>query len=194
VEGNLYSAVVGWLKIILPVSALALLSTLFLFSRTPDPPGTIPYAEISAIADQAGISDPRFAGVTPDGSVVDVTARLVASDPTAPDLFRITDLAISLTDPAGAQVQVTAAEGTFNGRGRTAELTGLVRLDSSTGYSLETRGIRADLADGVLTTNGALEIRAPQGQLTAGALRITSDGGQRLMFTGGVRLLYDPPG
>jgi lipopolysaccharide export system protein LptC len=194
VVDNTYSWVIGWLKIILPVGALALLSTLFLFARTPEEPGTIPYAEISAIADQAGISDPRFAAVTADGSIVDITARSVATDPDAPDRFRITDLAIMLTDPAGATVRMTAAEGSFDGRARVAGLTGLVRLDTSTGYSLETRGVLADLAAGVVTTDGALEIRAPQGQLTAGALRVDSDGGQRLVFTGGVRLLYDPPG
>jgi lipopolysaccharide export system protein LptC len=191
---NLYSATVGWLKIILPMGALALLSTLFLFARSPDPPGTIPYADVADIANDARISDPRFAGVTPDGTVVEVTAAQVAPDLDQPDRFRIIGLAIRLTDAAGATVALTAAEGGFDGRTRQATLTGLVRLESSSGYSLETRGLTADLADGIITTDGALEIRAPQGQLTAGTLRVDSDGGQRLVFSGGVRLLYDPPG
>ena len=43
---NTYSTVVSWAKIILPLVALGLLSTLFLFSRTPDPNRAIPFAAV----------------------------------------------------------------------------------------------------------------------------------------------------
>ena len=42
---NVHSRVVGWLKILLPLAALALLSTLFLFSRGSDPTANLPFSE-----------------------------------------------------------------------------------------------------------------------------------------------------
>ena len=44
---NVHSRVVFWLKIILPLLALAILSTLFLFSRRIDTDQALPYAEVS---------------------------------------------------------------------------------------------------------------------------------------------------
>ena len=61
---------------------------------------------------------------------------------------------------------------------------------------METGGLDADLGTGTLVTRGALEARAPYGDLTAGRLTVTDEGldgdGARMDFTGGVRLLYDP--
>ena len=65
VADNTYSRVVGWLKILLPLGALALLSTLFLFARGIAPVGEIPYAELEEIAREARISDPRLCRCRP---------------------------------------------------------------------------------------------------------------------------------
>ena len=43
---NLHSRIVGWLKIILPLSALALLSSVFFVARFKEH-GTIPYSRIA---------------------------------------------------------------------------------------------------------------------------------------------------
>ena len=57
----------------------------------------------------------------------------------------------------------------MDGRAQVVVLTGLgSRLETSTGYAMETRGLTADLAAGTLQTDGALEVRAPYGSLTAG--------------------------
>ena len=73
---NFHSALVGWLKIVLPLTALGLLSTLFLVSRTIDPSDAIPFATVD-IEDrirQPRLTLPTWAGVTDDGSAMTVTA------------------------------------------------------------------------------------------------------------------------
>jgi lipopolysaccharide export system protein LptC len=190
---DLYSRVVGWLKVLLPMGALMLLSTLFLFARGSSGSGEIPYAEIADIAREARISDPRLAGVTVNGDAIEVTARRIAPEPDLPDSFRVYDLQARITAAGGESVGLSAAEGALNGRERTVTLTGLARVETSSGYMVETRGLTADLEAGIVQTAGALEIRAPSGRLTAAALRVESGPeGQRLVFSGGVRLLYDP--
>lgn len=191
-RGDLYSQVVGWLKVLLPVVALGLLATMFLFARAPAPGGDIPFAEIEAIAHDPRIGAPSFSGVTPAGVAVSLGARAVRVLADQPQTFAIDDLRIEIADPAGESVTLTAATGVFDGDRRRAVLDGIARIDSSSGYRLEASGIEVDLAEGSLHTGGALAARAPFGEFEAGGLDVT-EGGAHLVFTNGVRLLYLPP-
>lgn len=189
-----YSRLVGWLKVLLPLVALVLLSTLFLFARRTGPEGDIPYAEIEDIARDPRISAPAFAGVLPDGSAVTVAADTIRPDPEAPDVLTIDGLTAGITATDGARIDITAASGRFDGRARMITLDGLARITTSDGYAMETTGLTADLRAGTVETAGALAVRTPFGALDAGRLRIASDaaGHQVMDFNGGVRLLYLP--
>ncbi|MEO1640301.1 MAG: hypothetical protein AAFU41_13760, partial [Pseudomonadota bacterium] len=80
-------------------------------------------------------------------------------------------------------------------RARVARFLGLARLETSTGYQMETNGLIASLDTGLVTSDGLLEVRAPFGELTAGQVEFSWQGegiGQQILFTGGVRLLYSP--
>jgi lipopolysaccharide export system protein LptC len=71
-ERDLHSRIVGWAKVILPLAALGILSTLFLFARTIDPEDAIPYAEVD-VEDrirEPRLTAPTYSGVTSDGSAV----------------------------------------------------------------------------------------------------------------------------
>lgn len=190
-RGDRYSRLVGWLKILLPLAALALLSTMFLFARRPGPTGDIPYAEIEDIASDPRVSAPAFAGVTPDGAAISLTAATIRPDTANPDSFGITALRIALTAADGETVTITAAEGAFDGAARQAVLAGPVRVEASSGYAVEAGGLTADLGAGTVATTGGLVVAAPFGELTAGGLAL-EQGGERMVFNGGVRLLYQP--
>lgn len=192
---NLYSALVGWAKILLPLSALALLSTLFLFSRGQHEPTEIAFSEVEAIAREQRLSSPRFSGVTDDGAVVAITAKEARPDQTRPDTVAIDDLRMRMDNPDGSYVEVTGTEGEVDGRDQIARFLGLARLVTSTGYEMETNGLIAELDTGVVTSDGLLEIRAPFGELTAGKVtfQVSRDAtGQQMLFTNGVRLVYRP--
>ena len=190
---NLYSRFVNWSKIILPLAALALLSTLFLFARNPGTDTSVPYAEIEEIAREPRISEPAFAGIADDGSVISVTATTIRPEPDAPNSFSITDLGLTIVATDGSRIELTASEGRLDGTAQVALLTGLVRLTSSSGYAMESGAISANLAHGSLESLGPLAARAPFGELTAGSLLISAgpDGaGSQMVFHNGVRLLY----
>ena len=73
---NLHSTVVAWLKVALPLLVLAILSTLFLVSRTIDPSDAIPFAEVD-IQDRVReprLTNPTWAGVTDDGAALTIAA------------------------------------------------------------------------------------------------------------------------
>lgn len=191
-QGDRYSRVVGWLKILLPLVALALLATLFLFARAPAPEGEIPLAVIEDIARDPRIGAPAFSGVTDSGAAVTLGARAVRALADAPGVLVVDGLRIEVTTPSGEEVVVTAQEGRVDSGTRRAALAGLARIETSSGYRLEATGLEVDLGAGSLRTLGPLAAQAPFGAFEAGGLEVT-EGGAHLVFNGGVRLLYRPP-
>lgn len=191
-RGDRYSLLVGWLKILLPLVALGLLATMFLFARAPGPEGEVPYAVIEDIARDPRIGAPSFSGVTEDGAAVTLAARAVRARPDAPGAVLVEDLRIEIAAPSREGVVVTAQEGGFDATSRRATLTGLARIESTSGYRIETTGLEVDLGAGTLRTLGPLAAQAPFGSFEAGRLEV-GEGGAHLVFNEGVRLLYQPP-
>ena len=194
-DQNLHSQIVGWAKIILPLCALGLLSTLFLFARSSTDPSDIAIAEVAEIAREQRVSAPEFSGVTDDGSIVVISAKSARPSDTAPDTVSIDEMQMKMDNTDGSQIEVTATLGELDGRARVARFLGLARLQTSTGYEMETNGLIAELDTGIVRSDGLLEIRAPFGELTAGTVTFqvsSEDTGQQMLFTNGVRLLYHP--
>ena len=192
---NLHSQLVSWAKIILPLCALGLLSTLFLFARTSNEPTEIALAEVEVIAREQRVSAPEFSGVTQEGAIVVISAKTARPDDSRPDTVSIDEIRLRMDNADGTQIEVTATLGELDGRARLARFLGLARLETSTGYEMETNGLIAELDTGVVTSDGLLEIRAPFGELTAGKVTFqvgADDTGQQMLFTNGVRLLYKP--
>ncbi len=188
---NFYSGLVRWLKLLLPLAALGLLSTMFLFDTGPRDRDAIPFAEIEELAREQAISEPYFAGVADDGSLVTVSAR--SARPDGAGGLRVDALRAEVNATDGSRVTLSAGSGAILDSGRTARLDGLVRVSTSTGYEIETTGVTAGLDTGRVETIGPLAAHAPFGELTAGGLVIDSgEAGAQLTFTGGVRLVYRP--
>ena len=193
---NSYSRFVAWVKIILPLIALALLSTLFLFSRPTDIELTIPYAqvEIDQIVREERISAPTYTGVTRDGSAISISAEAAMPDAADPRRMVARDLTARIETTAGALIEIDAAEGSINGREETATLHGGVRIETSTGYLIETEGLQTSLADTTLESDGAISATSPLGKLNAGSMHLTQAGetSHVLVFNDGVKLIYRP--
>ena len=192
---NRYSVFIGWAKISLPLAALALLSTIFLFSRQGSEDNRIPFAEIAAIAGDPRITNPTFSGVAEDGSVLSLSAEELRPIPDSPDSYTIIGPRLSVITTDGTLIDVFAGTGEIDSSGRSSVLSGGVQIISSTRFTAEAPIARIDLRTGTIETDGPLTARAPFGRLDAGRLRITGDQAgrrTRLLFDGGVSLLYVP--
>jgi lipopolysaccharide export system protein LptC len=192
---NFHSQLVGWSKIILPICGIGLLSTLFLFASSDGAPTEIPFAEIQTLAREQRINAPQFSGVTDDGSIIAIGAVSAQPDPSKPETLSVTELSLSADAPDGSKIKIAASEGEIDGLAKIARLRGLARLETSNGYTMETNGLVADLETGVITSDGALEVRAPFGAITAGRVTFQTGKdttGQQIIFTNGVKLVYTP--
>jgi len=192
---NLHSQLVGWAKIILPLCALALLSTLFLFARDVGTPDDLAMAQAEEIAREQRVTAPEFSGVAENGDIIVVSAKTAQPDGQRPDTVQADDMRLRLDTTSGGFVEVTATRGEVDGRAGVARFLGLARLWTSDGYEMETNGLIAELETGRVMSDGVLEIRAPFGALTAGQVTFqnnTDTVGRQIFFTNGVRLLYTP--
>jgi lipopolysaccharide export system protein LptC len=185
---------VAWAKVLLPLAALALLSTVFLLAREPGGPVDIPYARLEEIARDPRIDRPRLAGVAPDGTTVALSAERVTPLPARPEAFALQRPRLETVTPDGASATLLAAAGEVDGPARRLRLSGGVRIESSAGYAVDTAALSADLATGTLTA-GPVTATAPLGRIEAGGLRLSQGEGEgaRLVFNEGVRVLYQPP-
>lgn len=190
---NFHSKLVNWTKVILPLMAIGLLSTLFLFARSTQDGTDIPIAELTEMAEEQRITSPEFSGIAADGSVIEISAKHAKPEDATLNRLNITNPSLTLDAADGTSLKIFAGEAEIDGFEKVAKLSGLARLETSSGYFMETTSLLAELDTGRILSDGRLAILAPFGELEAGKVEImvTSENtGQQMHFTNGVRLLY----
>lgn len=192
------SRLVAVFKLVLPFSALALISSVFLLATPVDPERAIPRAEID-VTDRARdprLTSARFAGVTEDGSALRIETETARADPLATLRFHASRLELHLDSPDGDRVFLRADTGMIDRAAGHFSLHGGIELAADPGYSLRTAQAHGALDRSWITMPEPLEGLAPAGEIRAGSLTISraadESGGNRLVFSGGVRLIYQP--
>ncbi|MEO6300500.1 MAG: hypothetical protein ABIV25_01345 [Paracoccaceae bacterium] len=196
---NLHSRVVFWLKILLPLAALAILSTLFLVSHKVSPEDAIPYAE-GDVASQ--IKDPRltdavYAAMTSDGAALTVRAAQAKPGVAGTDNAGMaSDVTGRLETPDGAHSDLVAKAVQLDQAAKVMILSGGVVVTNSAGYRIEMPGARVQTDSTGLDSQGGVMAVGPVGQITASEMHLgpVNPGKPEylLVFKGNVRLLYQP--
>lgn len=189
-----YSRLVGWLKIALPLGAIALLSTLFLFARPVDPTRGLPFAEVDVeeLAREQRISAPFFAGVTEDGAAVSISA---ATARPGEDGLTVEEMRGQIDAADGTTVLISAAGGEIDRASSRAAFRGDVRIATSGGYTVTADAVESALDATLVEAAGPVRAKTPFGQIDAGRMVLAFDAEEQLSridFTGGVDLLYEP--
>lgn len=195
------SRLVAWLKILLPLAALGILSTLFLFSRTIDPTRAIPYAKVDVkkLAREPQITAPNYAGVTADGTAISVTAAKAKPGTGGTQGASASDVTATLEGTDGKITTADAAEGTIDPAGGVMTLIGGVTINTPAGYNIDTEALTLLLNRTHLQSAGAVTAEGPLGRIEAGSMVLDRAGGPAdkkapyvLVFNGGVKLVYQP--
>lgn len=193
---DLYSRLIAFLKVLLPLAALGILATLFLLSRTTGPIATIPFAD-KDIADRMRdqqITAPFFSGTTSKGEEIIVTASVVR--PGGPDTpAEAVDLNGRITLADGQRITLESKTGKFDLPDDMATFSGNVKIATSTELLVLTDVLNTALSGVYGNTPGQVEGSGPFGDFTAGQMEMTAkkDGGPvHMLFKNGVKLIYDP--
>ncbi|MGY6411527.1 MAG: LPS export ABC transporter periplasmic protein LptC [Alkalilacustris sp.] len=195
----LHTRLVVGLRVLLPLAAVGLLSTLFLLSQEVDPSQALPYASVDAedLARDPRITAPRFASVAPDGSAVTLTAetvRIAAGDIEATEAEGVQ---ATLIGPDGSQRWLSAGLASVDGAAGLVRLRGEVDLQDGAGHRLRSERLDVALDRSRVESPGPVSGSGPLGRIDAGTMVIEAQGPdgptvQRMRFGGGVRLVHYP--
>jgi lipopolysaccharide export system protein LptC len=198
-RADTHTRIVGWLKVALPLMALAVLSTLFLVADQIDPEDALPYAEVDVedLAREPRMTMPSYAGTTTDGASLSLTAD-EARTATDTSQAKALGLRLELLTPDGGKTDVTAASAVMDDAAREVVLSGGVMITTSAGYLLKTPEIAANLDRSGLESRGPVTAISPAGKISADGVTLSQDiqtpGSYLLVFNGAVRLVYHPGG
>ena len=197
---NSYSRLILSLKIILPLLALAILSTLFLAARTLNPAQSIPFAKVDVqeLARAQRIGKPAYSGMSKGGSAITVSADSAVPDSGSSQDLTASNLRAVVQSPDGNKIAVTAQIARIENSTKTAQLSDGIKISTSTGFTVTTDDAFAKLDFSELSTTSTIAADGPLGNLTAGQMVMTQqsgDGGAEeyvLVFKNGVKLVYTP--
>jgi lipopolysaccharide export system protein LptC len=192
-----HSRVVGALRVLLPLAALALLSTLFLLARGRDPDASLPYArvDIAGMLREPRLTAPTYSGITREGDEVIFTAATAHPAGLDGHGARAQDPVLRLIGPQGGETRAAAQEARIDPGAQRLVLSGAVRLDSATGLRLDSAELHVSLDRSRMESPGPVTAEGPQGRIGAGGFTLTrgtAPGQEVVVFNGGVKLLYRP--
>lgn len=196
---NFHSRLVFWLKIALPLVALGLLATLFLFGRPIRPEDAIPYAstDITDRVKEPRVTSPVFASMTRDGAALTITADAARPGVSGTDNAGQAQSVLAKMEMSdGSTAQITAPLMQMERASQRAILTGGVTIITSNGYTAKMPGMAVATIQTDVTSLGPVDAIGPPGTLHAQAMHLGAapSGGYQLDFTGGVTLVYLPKG
>lgn len=167
----LRSRIVAWLRVLLPLTALAILSVLFLLGRKPEPDATIPYADVDPqdLAERQAITNPTYTGVTDSGAQLTISGS-EAVPGQSKDSGSLSAVRMTIRAEDGRAADVSAGSGHIDGDQVT--LGDGVRMTTADGWVVTAPEFLASTSAGTVRADQQVDVRAPFGDLTAGNMQL----------------------
>ena len=140
---NRYSYFVFIAKIFFPISALVILSTLFLFARFSDSPQLVSISDIGTDRDVANqkITSPIYSGLTDDGSILEFSMATLSPGILNPKKVSAKKVSAKITTQSGIIYKISADKGTFNDNTSTVNLKENVIVQTPKDYKIYTKNL-----------------------------------------------------
>jgi lipopolysaccharide export system protein LptC len=193
---NFYSRLVAWLKILLPLAALGILSSVVFFARDADDQRTIPFVTQEGGPDTPGerVTQPEYVGVTADGAQITMHAEQVSPVEGNTQLLDAWSLRSKIETVDGRVFDAAAPEARIDLEEGLAHFLGEVTVETSDGFTIVSENLDTRLDTTSAESDGPVSGTAPFGTLDAGRFSYTAraEGESLLVFNGGVKLIYQP--
>ena len=170
------SATVKSIEIALWFGALLAVASIFVFGGSRSAVDTLfaNNSDLLALAIGEQITDPTFTGVTNTDDAFTIGASSAVPDRPSPTRVTLHNPTTSVELASGIYVFARAERGAFDVEERFVSMNGEAIITSSNGYRIDSDTIRLDVRNAGLTAEDGVLVRTPQGEITAGALSVTS--------------------
>lgn len=198
-----YSRFVATLKVGLPLSALALLLSVFMLGTRDDAPGGLTFsaADLQALGTGMQVKQPRFSGASLDGDIYDFQADAVIPHDTSLEFADINALTGTIQFRDGRSITIAADVAEIEFATERITLKDNILIESSDGYTAQSDKVLMDLKKGRVVGEGSVAASGPFGDISSRKLLIQSDQTNSLenlakdalmTFIGDVELRFQP--
>ena len=196
-----YSRAIKWAKLIMPVIAVLLLASVFIFGKEDAlRSGTISIdADTINLTTDQKITNPQFSGLTNLGDSFILKAIEAMPDSPSPEKIDLIGPSLEFDALQGVVFKISSKNGLVNFIKQSAELNGNVYIDMTNGYKAISEKIQLNLKLGNLIAPNSVEASGPYGKIIAGSMELfkdfdnkTSQVSGNLNFSDGVTLIYLP--
>jgi lipopolysaccharide export system protein LptC len=191
---NSYSIFVGFLKVLLPALAVALILLVVIWPQLSRDSRDFRIRVSDTSLEQADsltMLNARFEGVDDKDQPFTLTADEATQTTDDENLIRLELPKGDITLEDGTWLAMTAREGRYRRDTQVLELSGEVTLFHDRGFELRTQAARVDLEAGIAEGSETVEGQGPFGDLVAEGFEVL-DRGARVLFTGRSRAVLYP--
>jgi lipopolysaccharide export system protein LptC len=136
------------------------------------------------------MESPHMSGYTPDQRPYEVWAKTATQDITDPDHLDLKTLRAKMLMEDQSTVTLDALTGLMDTKEQLLDLHKDIFLQTSTGYEARLTQAFVDMAKGIVTSDEHVDVKLPNGTLSADKLKITG-GGEVVRFEGNVVMNLD---
>lgn len=161
------------LKIGLPLIALGVFASLFVFNSARFGPGiSFDGVDLAALNEGLRLTNPRFTGETNQGEPFTITADWALPDGPRPERVDLSEVEGEINLAGGRVLTIGARAGVLRPETKRVSLTGGVRLTSSDGYDVTADKAAFDPEAEIVTASGDVVAQGAFGVITADDLRV----------------------
>jgi lipopolysaccharide export system protein LptC len=192
-----YSRLVFWMKVALPLGALAVVAVIYFGGRDPaDLSDLFTADELATLGAGLRLDNPRFAGVTDRGEAYSVEADWALPDSPMPLRIDLEKPRAEIDLEDGRKLTGNSTIGHMLRVEKRLVLEGRVVLDTSDGYHMETERLELDMEGKLAHSPGPVRGYGPNGTIESGSLRAEAaskaKGPGKIWFENRVRLVFSP--
>jgi lipopolysaccharide export system protein LptC len=136
------------------------------------------------------MESPHLSGYTPDQRPYEVWAKTATQDLTAPDHLDLKTLRAKVLMEDQSTVTLDALTGSMDTKEQLLDLHKDILLITSTGYEARLTQAFVDMGKGTVTSDEHVDVKLPNGTVSADKLKITG-GGEVVRFEGNVVMNLD---
>ena len=189
-----YSRFVGWMKLMLPLSAVGLVVIVVTWPYLSGREDGIPlsFASIGIGLDEnIFMTKARYMGSDDNDQPYTLTAELMAEEEGVGDAIRLTKLQADIMLNNGSWLALTADSGLLIRESQQLTLEGRVNFFSDDGYEFRTARAVINLASKRAHGEDPIEGQGPFGMFNADSFRLENEG-KSMFFEGNVRMTLYP--
>jgi lipopolysaccharide export system protein LptC len=134
---------------------------------------------------------PRVTGFTTDQRPYELTARAAVQDLTKLEVLELDEIRAKIELRDGHHVNITSINGVYDQKAEVLRLNDQITINSTSGYEGRLSEATVHISSGNIVSESAVEVRLPNGVLTANRLEVRENGSV-IKFGGGVEMNLKP--